>query len=239
VRIDEIIKSKGPTFSVEFFPPKTEEATAALFETARALRELDPDFVSVTYGAGGSTRERTHSTVRRLVAETALTPAAHLTCVAATRAEIDAVILSGVDLPRLVAIVLERMAQLAPADRHFLLLPNDEAPSGYLLHLATGVVALELPAEEIKRLLAAPGGAEGLYGVTAARVFALPIVLHAHLAGAIVLAYDDAARQPAPEEIPLLRDLADRVAVALATASRRFGPARPVCARGIFNTRCP
>ena len=135
-------------------------------------------------------------------------------------AEIDAVILSGVDLPRLVAIVLERMAQLAPADRHFLLLPNDEAPSGYLLHLATGVVALELPAEEIKRLLAAPGGAEGLYGVTAARVFALPIVLHAHLAGAIVLAYDDAARQPAPEEIPLLRDLADRVAVALATAKR-------------------
>ena len=134
-------------------------------------------------------------------------------------AEIDAVILSGVDLPRLVAIVLQRMAELAPADRHLLLLPNDETSASYTLHSTTGAAPLELPAEEIKRLLAAPGGAAGLHGVTAARVFALPVVLHGRLAGAIVLAYDE-ARQPAPEEVPALRDLADRVAVALATAKR-------------------
>ena len=59
MRIDEIIAAKRPTFSVEFFPPKTEEATEQLFATARSLRELEPDFVSVTYGAGGSTRDGT------------------------------------------------------------------------------------------------------------------------------------------------------------------------------------
>ena len=80
--------------SFEFFPPKTEEMEKNLWEAVGRLAPLTPNFVSVTYGAGGSTRERTHSTVRRLVAETALTPAAHLTCVAATRAEIDAVIQS-------------------------------------------------------------------------------------------------------------------------------------------------
>src|SRR5689334_24328294 len=78
--------------SFEFFPPKTEEMEKNLWEAVTRLAPLAPNFVSVTYGAGGSTRERTHSTVRRLVTETALTPAAHLTCVAATKAEIDAVI---------------------------------------------------------------------------------------------------------------------------------------------------
>jgi len=78
--------------SFEFFPPKTEEMEKSLWEAIARLAPLSPDFVSVTYGAGGSTRERTHSTVRRILAETPLTPAAHLTCVAATRAEIDAVI---------------------------------------------------------------------------------------------------------------------------------------------------
>jgi methylenetetrahydrofolate reductase (NADPH) len=78
--------------SFEFFPPKTEEMEKNLWEAIGRLAPLSPNFVSVTYGAGGSTRERTHTTVRRIVTETALTPAAHLTCVAATREEIDAVI---------------------------------------------------------------------------------------------------------------------------------------------------
>jgi methylenetetrahydrofolate reductase (NADPH) len=78
--------------SFEFFPPKTAEMEQSLWEAVARLAPLKPNFVSVTYGAGGSTRERTHSTVKRILAETMLTPAAHLTCVAATRAEIDAVV---------------------------------------------------------------------------------------------------------------------------------------------------
>ena len=80
--------------SFEFFPPKTEEMDVALWESITRLAPLQPSFVSVTYGAGGSTRERTHATVARLVRETDLKPAAHLTCVAATRAEVDDVIRS-------------------------------------------------------------------------------------------------------------------------------------------------
>jgi methylenetetrahydrofolate reductase (NADPH) len=86
--------SKRIRVSFEFFPPKTEEMEKNLWEAIGRLSPLSPNFVSVTYGAGGSTRERTHSTVRRIVDETALTPAAHLTCVAATREEIDSVIQS-------------------------------------------------------------------------------------------------------------------------------------------------
>jgi methylenetetrahydrofolate reductase (NADPH) len=78
--------------SFEFFPPKNEEMEKALWESVERLAPLNPSFVSVTYGAGGSTRERTHNTVARIVKETALKPAAHLTCVGATRAEIDSVI---------------------------------------------------------------------------------------------------------------------------------------------------
>jgi methylenetetrahydrofolate reductase (NADH) len=78
--------------SFEFFPPKTEEMEQTLWESITRLAPLRPIFVSVTYGAGGSTRERTHATVKRILDETALVPAAHLTCVAATRAQIDAVI---------------------------------------------------------------------------------------------------------------------------------------------------
>jgi methylenetetrahydrofolate reductase (NADPH) len=78
-----------PRVSFEFFPPKTPEMEERLWAVVKRLEPLMPRFVSVTYGAGGSTRERTHATVRRIRQETALEPAAHLTCVAATRDEID------------------------------------------------------------------------------------------------------------------------------------------------------
>ena len=78
--------------SFEFFPPKTEEMEQTLWQSIQRLAPLWPSFVSVTYGAGGSTRERTHATVKRILAETALTPAAHLTCVAASCADIDEVV---------------------------------------------------------------------------------------------------------------------------------------------------
>lgn len=78
--------------SFEFFPPKTDAMEATLWESVSRLEPLRPDFVSVTYGAGGSTRDRTHRTVHRIVQETSIRPAAHLTCVSATRDEVDAVI---------------------------------------------------------------------------------------------------------------------------------------------------
>ncbi|MCU0620266.1 MAG: methylenetetrahydrofolate reductase [NAD(P)H] [Gemmatimonadales bacterium] len=81
----------GLQVSFEFFPPRTPEMEEALWRAIKRLEPLAPRFVSVTYGAGGSTRERTHRTVRRIVTETPLVPAAHLTCVAASRDEVDAV----------------------------------------------------------------------------------------------------------------------------------------------------
>jgi methylenetetrahydrofolate reductase (NADPH) len=81
-----------PNVSFEFSPPKTPEAEESLWAAIRRLEPLDPTFVSVTYGAGGSTRDRTHRTVLRMLKETALKPAAHLTCVEASRAEVDEVI---------------------------------------------------------------------------------------------------------------------------------------------------
>lgn len=86
--------SRPPRVSFEFFPPKSEEMEASLWESVRRLEPLKPAFVSVTYGAGGSTRERTHNTVKRMVEETHLRPAAHLTCVSASCAEVDDVIRS-------------------------------------------------------------------------------------------------------------------------------------------------
>ena len=75
--------------SFEFFPPKTDKMGETLWSSIQTLAPLNPRFVSVTYGAGGSTRERTHATVERILKETGLTPAAHLTCVGASREEID------------------------------------------------------------------------------------------------------------------------------------------------------
>ena len=77
--------------SFEFFPPKTEKMEETLWESVKTLEPLQPRFVSVTYGAGGSTRERTHNTVVRIAQETSLAPAAHLTCVAASRIEVDGI----------------------------------------------------------------------------------------------------------------------------------------------------
>ena len=81
----------APLISFEFFPPKTPEMELKLWHAVKQLEPLAPRFVSVTYGAGGSTRERTHATVARIRRETALEPAAHLTCVSASRVEVDAV----------------------------------------------------------------------------------------------------------------------------------------------------
>ena len=78
--------------SFEFFPPKTPEMEETLWKSIRRLEPLQPEFVSVTYGAGGSTRERTHATVKRIHDETSLEPVAHLTCVGASRAEVNDVI---------------------------------------------------------------------------------------------------------------------------------------------------
>ena len=78
--------------SFEFSPPKSAEAEAGVWTTIRRLEPLAPSFVSVTYGAGGSTRERTHATVKRIVEETSLKPAAHLTCVGAAKSEIDEIV---------------------------------------------------------------------------------------------------------------------------------------------------
>jgi methylenetetrahydrofolate reductase (NADPH) len=78
--------------SFEFFPPKSDEAEASLWEAIRKLEPLAPSFVSVTYGAGGSTRERTHRTVRRIIEETQMEPAAHLTCVDASKEDVHEVI---------------------------------------------------------------------------------------------------------------------------------------------------
>lgn len=80
-----------PRVSFEFFPPKTDAMAARLWDTVKRLEPMEPAFVSVTYGAGGSTRERTHETVRRIAQETRLKPAGHLTCVSATKEEVLAV----------------------------------------------------------------------------------------------------------------------------------------------------
>ncbi|GAB6052115.1 methylenetetrahydrofolate reductase [NAD(P)H] [Magnetospira thiophila] len=75
--------------SFEFFPPKSDKMEATLWDSLTRLAPLSPSFVSVTYGAGGSTRERTHATVTRILRETEIKPAAHLTCVSASREEVD------------------------------------------------------------------------------------------------------------------------------------------------------
>jgi methylenetetrahydrofolate reductase (NADPH) len=88
MRIDEILAGDGPVFSFEFFPPKTDAGEANLYRALSELRELEPAFVSVTYGAGGSTREKTIEIVKRLKDEWGLEAMAHFTCVGATVPEL-------------------------------------------------------------------------------------------------------------------------------------------------------
>ena len=87
-----IAKTSDLRISFEFFPPKSPEMDAQLWQTVEALQAYQPDFVSVTYGAGGTTREPTLSTVKRLITDTPLSTASHLTCVGATREEVRAVV---------------------------------------------------------------------------------------------------------------------------------------------------
>ena len=90
-RKSKLLGSGDIVVSFEFFPPKSEKMEETLWSSISRLAPLRPEFVSVTYGAGGSTRERTHATVTRLLRETELKPAAHLTCVDATKDEVNAV----------------------------------------------------------------------------------------------------------------------------------------------------
>jgi methylenetetrahydrofolate reductase (NADPH) len=111
--------------SFEFFPPKTEEMEQTLWRSMERLAPLHPSFVSVTYGAGGSTRERTHATVKRILGETPLRPAAHLTCVGATTAEIDAVV------DRYVAIGVRHIVALRGDPAGGIGTPFEPTPGGY------------------------------------------------------------------------------------------------------------
>ena len=92
MHISDILKNGAPTFSFEFFPPKTQQALDQLFENIRQLEPLKPAFVSVTYGAGGTTREMTHELVVRIKTTTSLDPIPHLTCVGHTEDEIGTIL---------------------------------------------------------------------------------------------------------------------------------------------------
>src|SRR6516165_3590728 len=92
MHIQDIFQRDRTTFSFEFFPPKTDDESEKLFVTIARLQELQPSFVSVTYGAGGTTRERTHDLVVRIQRETQLTAVSHLTSVCHTRAELAAIL---------------------------------------------------------------------------------------------------------------------------------------------------
>jgi methylenetetrahydrofolate reductase (NADPH) len=92
MHIRDVFKKHPTTFSFEFFPPKDEPSVEALYETIAEIEQLKPSFVSVTYGAGGSTRERTHDLVVRVRSETSLDPIPHLTCVCHTEADIQAIL---------------------------------------------------------------------------------------------------------------------------------------------------
>src|ERR687883_606237 len=106
MRIDALLAEKRPVFSVEFFPPKTPTGYELLFETVEALKPLEPDYVSVTYGAGGATREGTVEIAERIKSDHGLEVMAHLSCVGETRAGLRAL------LDRFAAIGIENVLAL-------------------------------------------------------------------------------------------------------------------------------
>src|SRR5213076_3272664 len=93
MHITDIMRGGSPTFSFEFFPPKTPAAAEVLYQTIRELETYMPHFVSVTYGAGGSTRDLTHNLVERIKNTTKLSPIPHLTCVCHTEDQIQSILL--------------------------------------------------------------------------------------------------------------------------------------------------
>src|SRR5882724_8598758 len=93
MHINDIIRKSSPTFSFEFFPPQTPDAAETLYQTIRELEAYMPHFVSVTYGAGGSTRDLTHDLVERIKTTTKLDPIPHLTCVCHNKEEIQSILL--------------------------------------------------------------------------------------------------------------------------------------------------
>ena len=90
--ISQIIKANKPTVTFEFFPPRTPEVSGKLFETIKTLEAYDPSFVSVTYGAGGTTRQTTHELVKRICEETKIPPIPHLTCIGHSKEEISEIL---------------------------------------------------------------------------------------------------------------------------------------------------
>jgi len=106
MRIDELLERQRPVFSVEFFPPKTEQGVEGLFETVAALEPLAPDYVSVTYGAGGATRDGTVEIAERIRDQHGIEAMAHLSCVGETRAGLTAI------LERYAAIGIENVLAL-------------------------------------------------------------------------------------------------------------------------------
>jgi methylenetetrahydrofolate reductase (NADPH) len=115
MHITDIVRGSSPTFSFEFFPPRTPKAAEALYRTIRDLESYMPDFVSVTYGAGGSTRELTHDLVERIQRTTKLGPIPHLTCVCHNEQEIEAILLryAGSGIGNIFALAGDRPAGIA------------------------------------------------------------------------------------------------------------------------------
>jgi methylenetetrahydrofolate reductase (NADH) len=115
MHINDIMRGDSPTFSFEFFPPRTREAAETLYQTIRDLESFMPHFVSVTYGAGGSTRDLTHDLVERIQHTTKLDPIPHLTCVCHSEEEIEAILLrySGSAIGNILALGGDRPAGIA------------------------------------------------------------------------------------------------------------------------------
>jgi len=122
MKITEIVKNNKPTISFEFFPPRSEKAADELYQAITDLEVYEPDFVSVTYGAGGTTRDLTHDLVLKILAETSIPVVPHLTCVCHKEAEIREIIskyaAAGVD--NILALRGERKITIEPKTISFM-----------------------------------------------------------------------------------------------------------------------